>query len=606
MNPPEKAESEKPGLVALNQGEIRVADPLGGGPRASLRPGAGVKVLVNGNQINENTPVSSADSIVIIQPADIAEPARAAVRIAPDGLSAEAALFPPRTIKFSLVDRPFAPDLVVEAVSREEHGNFELAQALEMLKAQGLRFGVRDDAVAELLDQPGVWKIVATGRPAVQGRDGWIQYLYEEQLKKVVYDESLDRVNYRERFEILQVNDGDSLALVHPPVPGEPGLTVTGREIAAPAVRPAEVRCERGAVLSPGGGRVLATRLGIPVYHKGQPHIFRVDNLYIHQGNIDIRSGNTAFKGHLKINGDIMEGMTVTADGDIEVMGDVLGADLSAEGQVFVKKNCISCRIRAGWKQIALQDFRRHLEVLTGQAGQAGAACQEVLRTLAERGQKAEERFPMIARLIIQSKFPDLPRELDSLAGKAQQLSQLLPEGVPAALGQASRFFLILPDSEHPVDSGKLQQVRLALLEALNSLSGSIQEKMSITAYYVQNCTLTCTGDIIITGPGAYNSALNSGGSVRVARIFRSGEITAGGDVWIGEAGVPRLAGIQGTINVPYDRTVYLGKAHETTQVKIGSWSYRFDQTLAAVSLSLDLVEKRIRVLPWKGKNTPA
>ena len=41
-------------------------------------------------------------------------------------------------------------------------------------------------------------------------------------------DKNLARVNYKERFSLPSVEKGDILAVVYPPVPGKPGMLVTG------------------------------------------------------------------------------------------------------------------------------------------------------------------------------------------------------------------------------------------------------------------------------------------------------------------------------------------------------------------------------------------
>lgn len=588
---------DRPGQVTVLKGEVAVTDPSGAGSPAYIRTGKGVSVFINGAKITESTPVSSTDQIRI-ETTGSSEPARVSVRVAPDGMSAEAVLFPPLTITRTLPDYPPSSGLEIDAVAREEYGSLTLGQALELLNEQGVTFGLEEKVILGLLDKPGHWGKVARGRPVVPGKDGWVEPQYKEQLKKVIYSESENRVNYRERFKILQVQKGDLLALVHPPVPGTAGKQVTGREIVAPPVLPAEVHCEKGAILSPDGTRVLANRVGAPVYRKGRIHLFRVDDLYIHQGNIDIRSGNASFHGHLKIQGDIMEGMSVSAEGEIEVAGHATGASISAEGQVTVKKNCINCHIEAGRKQIVRNEFEAHLQDIISMIDNVNAACRKIITTLEKRGQKAGERLPLILRMIVQSKFPAVPQQVADMVAKSERLKQYLPELVLDSLQQCTGFFSALQNGGRTVDLTTLKETRNSLANAIAYLGEGESRGAGIVAHYVQNSTLICTGDIVVSGPGVYNSVLKSSGAVRVERIFRGGEIIAGGDVRIGKAGTARLSAQQGLIQVPGHNMIHLGLAYENTKVQIGSAFHILKQTLTGVSLSLDPESLQIKIQP--------
>ncbi len=588
---------DQPGQVTVIKGEAKVIDPCGAGSTACICPGKGVSVLINGVKIFRRTPVYSTDRIQI-ETAGSVEPAKVSVRIAPDGMSAEAVLFPPLTVTHTLPDYPPSPDLEIDVVAREEYGALSLEEALGLLREQGVTFGLDEKAITELLNKPGDWGEVARGRPVVPGRDGWVEPQHQELLKKVVYGENENRVDYRERFKILHVQTGDLLARICPPVPGTVGKQVTGREVAAPPVFPAEVQCGKGATLSPDGSQVFANRVGAPVYRKGKIHLFRVDNLYVHQGNIDIRSGNTAFQGHLKIQGDIMEGMSVSAEGEIEIAGHATGANISAEGQVIIKNNCINCHIEAGRKQIVRNEFGAYLKETIEVIDNVGAACRKIISTLEKRGQKAGDRLPLIMRMVVQSKFPAAPQQVMDNIDKAERLKQFLPEKVLDSLHYCAGFFGALQNGGRPVDFTMLKEIRIGLARAVAYLDEGEMEGMGIVAHYVQNSTLLCTGDITISGPGVYNSTLKCNGAVRVERIFRGGKIGAGGDVWIGKAGTARLSVQQGLIQVPPGNKIHLGLAYENMKVQIGPSFYTLKQTLTGICLALDPDSLQIRIQP--------
>ena len=263
-------------------------------------------------------------------------------------MQAQARFTPPRKVSHAIIDQPFAASLVVAARRCEENvAGGSVAEFKAALAAAEVRFGIDAAALEKAMAEPGVWHTVAVGVPPAEGSHGYVEPLFQGALKPIAYAPNEARVDFRERYEIEQVEPGDPIAVVHPPVPGKPGQTVTGKRIEPKPVRPAVVRCGEGATLG-ADARVRATRKGVPSTKKGRGYFFQVDDVYIHKGDIDIKSGNTKFKGHLEIEGNILEGMKVLAGGNIVVGGSAAGQVLAGGGIVF--KQCIKCEVRAGGK----------------------------------------------------------------------------------------------------------------------------------------------------------------------------------------------------------------------------------------------------------------
>lgn len=58
-------------------------------------------------------------------------------------------------------------------------------------------------------------------------------------------------------------------------------------------------------------------------------------------GNVDSNTGNITSPGSVKVSGDVCGGFKVTADGDIEISGGVEDAEVTAKGNVFVKRGFV-------------------------------------------------------------------------------------------------------------------------------------------------------------------------------------------------------------------------------------------------------------------------
>ena len=61
-----------------------------------------------------------------------------------------------------------------------------------------------------------------------------------------------------------------------------------------------------------------------------------VETVYTINGDIDLKTGNQFFLGTIIVIGNVEDGFSVKATGNIEVRGNVGKAELSAEGDVIV------------------------------------------------------------------------------------------------------------------------------------------------------------------------------------------------------------------------------------------------------------------------------
>jgi len=509
------------------------------------------------------------------------EPFQIEVRVTADEMSASAYFTPARRINYELFDQPFAEELVIKGARKEtEAAGGTVAEVKKALAEAGVCFGLQESLLPLVLQERLTWQQAAAGEVPVEGRNGYVEPLFAGELKMVRYALDEEWVDFRERFEIEQVEPGEAIAVIHPPVAGKPGHTVTGRRIDPRPVFPALVRCGDGAAMN-SEGHVTATRKGVPGFKAGRDYRLRVDNFYIHRGDIDIRSGNASFQGHLEIEGDITEGMKVIADGDIIVGGTAAGATVLAGGSIIFKQQCIKCQVRVGWKETIIQEIYDLLKSLLEALGYALAAAEELVRVLQQKGRFSERVEAALVRALLQSKFKEIPELATAMAARAKEFRTILAGDLPRAADE------VIPALIHYDESRPLNLS--ALLQAYDQLQACLQDEAdsaggsNITAAYVQNSSLTCSGDIIITGSGVYNS-----------------QFKCGGEVQIGEAGSPRLAGDQGQVIVPKESTVCVGRAYDNFRVLFGQWEYRCAETISNVRLRFDSGEYAVKLDPWK------
>jgi uncharacterized protein len=586
-------------LLALEKGTVKISGEKSEGQTgAIIRPGNGVTLFLNNRQITESAEVFPGDRIEI-KPAEELKTDLIEVKISSDGLKAEARYTPGIRIGHTIMDHPFTDDLVVEGKPfNEQLITLAAPDLLKAIRNERVVFGFDESAISRLTEESGCWHVVATGTDVRQGRDGWIEPLFEGGMKTVKYGEEEDRVDFRKRFEINQVVSEDVIAIIHPPRAGEPGRKVTGEEIQPDPVKRAEVNCESGTGLTSDKSGIVATRKGVPSYRKGRMHSFRVDDVYIQKGDVDIKSGNVYFRGHFNLHGGIAEGMNVAADGNIEIAENASGAEILAGGNILFKGNCIKCKVQAGWVDLVLKDIYATLDQMAESVDNAIEASEEVARALEQKGKHSEQMEAAVVRALLQSKFTELPEYAVKLLKNLREAGRSLPEKLVLHIKDIAPYFI---DFQYSQSLGRpvLKEIKVKLTDLKDGREAGV-EKADITAPYIQNSSLLCTGDIIVPGPGVYNSQLKCGGEVKIARLFRGGSIEAGSDVYIGEAGTHRITADQGLIQVPYKGRVHLGTVYENIRIRFGATEYRCEKNLSNVRLILDQQEFEVKILHWE------
>ncbi|NLI69253.1 MAG: DUF342 domain-containing protein [Firmicutes bacterium] len=588
------------GLVWIKDGKIGVLSPYGLGDPASLEPCEGVEVIINGELVERGKNVYAEDGIVL-KPVDETVPARIDLSIARDELSAEVEAAPQMRITYTLLDQKPSNHLKLQAERTEKvHRRVLREEILAVLKENGVVYGIDGEALEELSasDIP-LNKVVARGDPVQNGVDGYVEYLVSTEKEKVVYDEEVARVNYRERYIIPQVNEGDFLGVIHPPVEGEAGRSVRGHELPPPPVKEASVICRDGVALNEDRTMVIAEAKGRPVIRKGREAAFKIDPYYVHYGNVSMNTGNVSFKGHLRVEGFVDEGMGVSADGDLHITENTTGAYISAGGNVNIGGNCINSDVMAGGLSLLCRELRENLNFLKTSMGAAVENYKQIVEVMTEKRKLYTGDFPRILNRILQVKFPevfDLAERIEKLLLERTRFP--IPDTAARILNELILFFLKEGLLEAR-DEQSLKRVHRLISEAINILAPLAAKKQDIIGRYAQNSKLECTGDIIIDGPGVYNSTFECGGKVIVQRLFRGGHIKAGGDIFVGELGSPGTSIAQGLVQVPDGNAIKLGKVYEGTRIKIGDSAFMLASTYNRVIIHYDEAENKVKVSYW-------
>ena len=212
-----------------------------------------------------------------------------------------------------------------------------MQEVLAAIKDAGVVEGVDYGRLADCLKDENLNRpvLIAKGTEARDGIDGRLEYKFarrDEKGRPVELDDG--KVDYRNLNLFVNVSQGDLLVIRTPPVPGVPGVMVTGRKIAPKAGRNYPLPRGRNTVANDDDTQLLAAVDGHVTIVDGKVTVNTVLEI---PGNVDYSTGNIDYIGDVSIRGNITAGFTVKSGGDIEVIGVIEGATVIAKGNIVVK-----------------------------------------------------------------------------------------------------------------------------------------------------------------------------------------------------------------------------------------------------------------------------
>jgi uncharacterized protein (DUF342 family) len=299
---------------------LKVIPPVGKGRRAS--EGAALKAL-SAREVTDfdkalvtDTVKQAAAKYVRVGTVELnpSNNVTAAVNIADQEMKAYITLNPPG---------PGGCDLPLETI-------------IDILRSNRVVYGLREAELREFADKPRYQEnfLAAEGLKPINGRDASLQYNFEIEQSKVRLREGVDgKVDFKDLNIIQNVVEGQPLARKIAAEIGAAGKTVTGKVLPAKSGRDMPMPLGKNVHLGEDGGTIIADMNGQVVMASDK---INVEPVYTVQGNVDIKTGNIIFLGTVIINGNVDDGFSVKAAGNIEVNGIVEKAELDAEGDIIV------------------------------------------------------------------------------------------------------------------------------------------------------------------------------------------------------------------------------------------------------------------------------
>jgi len=178
--------------------------------------------------------------------------------------------------------------------------------------------------------------LIAEGTAPQKGDDAKILFNFETDTSQLkLKEDKSGQINFKELNLIQNVIEGQPLAQKVPAQEGKSGKTVTGKYLPAAAGKDIAIPLGKNTRLAEDNLTVVAETKGQVLLIKNK---INVEPIMTIEGNVSIKTGNIVFLGTVYVKGNVDDGFSVKAAGNIEVKGTVGKASLDAEGDIVVSQ----------------------------------------------------------------------------------------------------------------------------------------------------------------------------------------------------------------------------------------------------------------------------
>lgn len=205
------------------------------------------------------------------------------------------------------------------------------------LAENGIVFGLNQALIGEISAEKHYLQVymVAEGQYPVNGKDGSIVDQYGYRSKIEIHQDNRGQADFKNLHSVQKISKDQVICDIIPPGNGTPGKNVTGSDLPCKDGKYPSIPNGKNTVISEDGLHLLSAVDGQILYKNSHYH---VEPILVIQTNIDYGVGNVEFPGNIVVYGDVCNGFSVKAGGDVSVYGMVESASITAGGDVTLKK----------------------------------------------------------------------------------------------------------------------------------------------------------------------------------------------------------------------------------------------------------------------------
>lgn len=222
----------------------------------------------------------------------------------------------------------------IELIDKE--AEVDCKEIFDYLTEQGIVYGIREEEIKIFCKEREYSKelIAAIGKEPIDGKDAELIYDFDILNESKFTEDDAGTIDFRNLNNVTNVTKDTVLCHIIPAQEGEDGIDVYGNPISYKKGKNVSFNYGANTYVSQDELKLLAGADGCVEYKNGKVYVDSV----LKVNNVDNNTGNIDFIGSVIINGDVKEGFSVTAKGDIKIRGMVEGAFIKSDGEVVISK----------------------------------------------------------------------------------------------------------------------------------------------------------------------------------------------------------------------------------------------------------------------------
>ncbi|WP_322904319.1 FapA family protein [Paenibacillus campi] len=582
------AEAVRNGQIWIEGGEVRVRT-FPGGALPKLDAFKSGDVLINGEPLMAGltAEINEQDRIEIMLTEELREPIWQ-VQIDAKAMTVSLHVEPGSHIQRYLLDTEPEARLMLRVGQRREIVPIESARVLEQLQTLGVVHGIDRQALEQTcrVCEAGEYTI-AKGTEPIPGADAMFELHADTEAKKVQpklrHDGTID---YRETREFPSVGEGELIGVIRPAKPGQAGIDVYGRQIAAPAVRQMQILAGKDVKLSEDGLQAIAGRAGMPTQVKQGYNIkLSIVPKLMQSGDINLSTGNIHFLGDVEISGAVQDTMKVEAEGNIHIRGNINMANIVAGQSLIVNANVISSHVIVGQIYLFYGQIAPLLQTVAEQSELLKAAIRQVSSASAFKHDDMNEYgLAPLFKVLFQGRFRGMYDMLQYIIKLREQYGVLPGDDWKRYYEQLQRGFLT-DDSSHFRTADDLEGFIRRTRYLYSVVVVPAMEQIFARLHHVQNSHIRCGGNLIIE-KGCYNAHLYCEGHLQADGNLRGGTYYAVSGMTVQEAGSPGTGST--SLRVGEKAVIRAKKILAGTTIQVGERIHQFTKDMEHVEVSIN------------------
>ncbi|MCF6095346.1 FapA family protein [Microaerobacter geothermalis] len=521
--------SENDGTVEVKDGKIIVRDPVNDGRSAKIKVLPPIILMKNGQPVEGTVMVSSTDQLEWqIEDTPLYE-----LKVTEDNMCVTLTVFALKKCKLELVDAEPVHCLALRVKEvKEEMRELTTSEVYaDLVKLKVKRELIKLSVIHREIRNPSYQPVcVVEGVPPVEGKDGSLELFVSTKVEEAL-EEVQGKVDFRNRLKIPSVKKGDLIGKIHTAVPGKPGYDVFGQVVHPRPVKEVKV-VPRDHVSLNEEGILLAQQAGRPrVTGSGRVKFVDITRTFIVSGNLDIETGNIVFSGDVVVYGDVLDGMTIEALGDVFISGSVFSSTITATGNVTIKGNVVDSSIHSGYFGVIYNQLYQQFSQLLEKFIALETACLTVLKIAYSSGKNVSLGRVLIT--LMETKFSGIK----SMVKKVEELMKQIKEEVPDEIDTVYHELVYYTKPYELMGTSSQSKVKETVSKLKEAITWIESMQVPDADVEISQCTLSqikANGNILIKGAGTFNSQLLSKENIyffQLDAVCRGGRVQSGKNI---------------------------------------------------------------------------